>query len=363
MYETFNILAKSASYSVKIGADFITAGNQFADNEQPVLIDMQVAKFWPQITSESDIEIEAIEELKTLETVGGLVEQLRLRGANRGSCIYAVGGGIVQDLSTFVSSVYMRGVDWIYCPTTLLGMVDSCVGGKSSLNVGRFKNIAGNFYPPKEIWIDVSFCKTLSPVDKIAGMCEAAKICFSNEGSAFHEFLELARNADHEFSEKFLMQTINLSLNAKKHFIEQDEFDHGIRLLLNFGHTFGHAIEAATKFSITHGVAVGLGMLAEAKLASLLCGWQTSPSRLAQLESYIKNLLAKVPNLNNFLANLSLHDAMQAFKSDKKHAEFTYSVILPNQDGYLSRVSIPISMNTDEILLNIFCNFKQGIRF
>lgn len=361
MYETFNIQSKSTSYTVKIGTGYITASNSVPGGTELVLIDRQVAKLWPSLINESAVEIEAIEELKTLDTAAQLIEQLRLRGANRNSHILSIGGGIVQDLSTFVSSVYMRGVDWIYCPTTLLGMVDSCVGGKSSLNVGKFKNIAGNFYPPKEIWIDVAFCKTLSPIEKTAGLCEAVKICYADEGVAFDRYLALVSDAKDKLSDQFLIEMIDLTLKTKKRFIEEDEFDAGIRLLLNFGHTFGHAIEAATQFSISHGVAVGLGMLAEARLASLLNGWQSQSARFARLESYILRLLASVPDLNSSLSGLSIDEAIQAFKSDKKHDQQSYFVIMPNLDGYLTRVNLPITPELDKLVTNIFSDFKRGI--
>lgn len=361
MYETFSIQSKNASYDVKIGEGYISSGNSLPGNAEILLIDQQVGNLWPLIINGAVIEIKAIEELKTLETAAQLIEQLRLYGANRSSNIRAIGGGIIQDLSTFASSVYMRGIDWIYCPTTLLGMVDSCIGGKSSINVGKFKNIAGNFYPPKEIWIDVAFCRTLSAVDQVAGLCEAVKICYADEGIAFDHYLSLTSHIKDNLTDQFLMEMIDLTLKTKKRFIEEDEFDAGIRLLLNFGHTFGHAFEAATQFKITHGVAVGLGMLAESRLAALLNGWHSQSARFARLETYVLNLLARVPDLHSILASLSLHDAMQAFKLDKKHGPQSYFVIAPNEDGYLIRANLEITENLDTIIANIFSDFKQGV--
>lgn len=361
MFETFNIRSKNTSYTVRIGEGFVADNSLPSASNEFVLIDQQVAALWPSLKGDQAIEIQAVEELKTLDVVAQLIEQLRVGGANRGSHIRAIGGGIVQDLSTFVSSVYMRGINWTYCPTTLLGMVDSCVGGKSSLNVAQFKNIAGNFYPPSEILIDVDFCKTLSTVEQTAGLCEAVKICYADDGNAFNSYLGLSEYSGHTLSNKFLMQMIDLTLKTKKRFIEEDEFDAGIRLLLNFGHTFGHAIEAATQFKVTHGVAVGLGMLAEAKLTSLLNGWNSQSDRLIALESYILKLLARVPDLNSNLVNLSLNEAMQAFKSDKKHGKQSYFIIMPNQNGYLTKVSLPITKDVDAIISNIFTNLKQGL--
>ncbi len=360
MFETFNIHSKNLQYAVKIGSDYIIADSSLSFTEGPILIDKNLANLWPSLVNKTAIEIKAIEELKTLDTASQIIEQLRLRGANRGTRVYSIGGGIIQDLSTFVASIYMRGIEWIYCPTTFLSMVDSCVGGKSSINVGRFKNIVGNYYPPKEVWIDVAFCRTLSLTDKISGLCEAVKICYADDGFAFDRYLELVSNSEGRLSEQFFIDVINLTLKTKKNFIEEDEFDTGIRLLLNFGHTFGHALEVASKFSITHGVAVGLGILAEARLAAKLNGWKNKSARLFNLESYIIKLLGQVPNLNLILANLSLEEAMQAFKSDKKHDHKSYFVIMPKHDGFLDRVNLPIT-GTDELILNIFSDFKKGI--
>ncbi|BEI38372.1 3-dehydroquinate synthase [Polynucleobacter sp. HIN8] len=363
MYEIFNINSKNFCYPIKIGNGFITSSNSLADTEKHILIDELVANLWPESNHEKAITIEAIEIFKTLDTVSQLIEKLRLLGVNRRSLVYSIGGGVVQDLSTMTTAIYMRGIDWIYCPTTLLSMVDSCIGGKSSLNVGMFKNLAGNYYPPKEVWIDIAFCKTLSETEKIAGLCEAVKICYADNGSAFDDYLRLTSNAKDQYSDEYLIEIVKLSLKTKKRFIEEDEFDNGVRLLLNFGHTFGHAFEAATQFLITHGIAVGLGMLAEVRLAILLNEMHSKPVRLSYLESYILNLLVKIKDLNTKLKKLSLEQAMHAFKSDKKHNRHSYSIVMPNQDGFLSRVNLPITCELDKLIFNIFVDFKNGINF
>ena len=265
----------------------------------------------------------------------------------------AIGGGVIQDIATFSASIYMRGVSWTYYPTTLLGMVDSCIGGKSSINVGKYKNIAGNFYPPNQIVISTNFCDTLPASEIIAGLCEAAKICFADVGSTFEQYLSLM-NRDGLVSQGSLLQVIKLSLHTKKKFIEEDEFDQDARLLLNFGHTFAHAIEAASNFSITHGVAVGVGMLIAIDLSTKLNPMDACHTRVTSLSSYLKLLLGNVHSLPENLGILLLDDVFNKFKSDKKHRQHEYVVIVPGSTGHLCRQFISINIESDNLIRDSF---------
>ena len=360
MSETFEICSASGNYAITIDIDSITTPRDSLGGEQIKLIDEKVKSLWPRVASESAIGIEALEGNKNLETVALLIERLRDEGANRKTHLYAYGGGIVQDLSTFIASSYMRGIDWTYCPTTLLGMVDSCIGGKSSLNVGRYKNIAGNFYPPKAVLIDCNFCQTLSKEERIAGLCEAVKICFAAQGSQFERYLEIANLESDALSVLQLQSIISLSLRTKKVFIEEDEFDQGIRLLLNFGHTFGHAIEAGTNFAITHGVAVGLGMLAELEFSKAYFPLHKTPPRIASLIGYLQKLLLQLPLLKKQLSSLSMEDAYASFMSDKKHDSTHYYLILADESGCLKREAIAKSEHINSLIKTIFSKLKAG---
>jgi 3-dehydroquinate synthase len=359
MYETFSIRSAAGEYRISIGLNFLTTPPRASPDPSYEIFDDKLLQLWPGIAGESPLSILAEEGNKTLDIVAKLIEQLRSRGANRKSRIKAYGGGIVQDLTTFTASSYMRGVEWIYCPTTLLGMVDSCIGGKSSLNVGPYKNIVGNYYPPKEIWIDVAFCKTLANVDKISGLCEAVKICFADEAGAFEKYLEMYSAQTQFLSDSFLMEMITLTLQTKKRFVEEDEFDEGIRLLLNFGHSIGHAIEAATQFSITHGVAVGVGMLAELNLSRLLGYTKNESDREQLLRSHLTSLLGTVPNLQKQLQKMSIAEAMRAFKADKKHRNQDYFLILAKDTGHLSSQMLPINIANDVIINEVFANLQK----
>jgi 3-dehydroquinate synthase len=358
MSVSFEINSSSKRYQVGIVRDQLEAG-LYEPKQHFVLVDKLVLELYPYLQTERLIVIPAVEESKSLETVAYVVEQLRLLGANRNSHIIAVGGGIIQDIATFTASIFMRGITWTYYPTTLLGMVDSCVGGKSSINVGQFKNIAGNFYPPEQILIDTHFCRTLQYQDLSSGLCEAVKICFAERGRQFADFLEMT-NEDGSVNEVDLHKVIELSLLTKKRFIEEDEFDAGIRLLLNFGHTFGHGIEAAGNFSITHGLAVGLGMQIANHLSGALHPELNSVNRVKQLDAYLSILLAGIPTLSKALREISTKVFLEKFKSDKKHTANEYVIIIPDAEGYLFRHFVAKNKEFESLLAASF-EYLKGL--
>ena len=355
MSVSFDVHSSLRDYTVRVGHGTL----QQLLAQQPgafVLHDARLTQ--PQLRGARAIAIEADEAKKTLATVAEVIERLRELGANRQSSLVAVGGGIVQDVATFVASSYMRGIHWVYLPTTLLGMVDSCLGGKSSINVGRFKNIAGNYFPPWEIVVDTAFCDTLPATQRIAGLCEAAKICFAARGDAFARYLELVPAASALDDAQRLGAVIELSLRTKKAFVEEDEFDRGVRLLLNFGHTFGHALEAASGFAISHGVAVGVGTLAALELSRRIGLFAAEPPRAAQLARHMRMLLREVPQLPASLAALDVDAALGAFRVDKKHRDDAYAAILVDADGQLERRLLPRTAATEAQLEAVFSDTR-----
>ncbi len=338
MSVSFDIQSSIKSYQVDIRKNLLTKP-LFETSNDLIIIDKHVLDLYPALQAKNLIAIPALESSKTLETASYVIEQLRLKGAHRKSHLIAIGGGIIQDIVTLVASLYMRGISWSYYPTTLLGMVDSCIGGKSSINVGQYKNIAGNFYPPQVISIDPRFCNTLEPNEVIAGMCEAVKICFADRKTAFDEFLQLA-DMDGTIPESRLAKVIELSLLTKKIFTEEDEFDEGIRLHLNFGHTFGHVIEAAGDFSITHGVAVGIGMQYAIDIANRLSISNQAVPKTQSLNTYLTSLLKNVRQLGNHLNAIDVDQLFDKFESDKKHTDKHFVMILPDKNGFLTKVSV-----------------------
>ena len=284
------------------------------------------------------ILVEAIEENKSLDASPALIEQMRASGANRQTQMVAVGGGIIQDLSAFIASVYMRGLKWTYMPTTVLAMVDSCIGGKSSINVGPYKNLVGTFHPPEVVLIDPDVIETLPEDQRASGLIEAAKICFCRGDEAFAK--HMAAGPSTTMSSDALEQVIVNSLLSKKWFIEIDEFDKKERLLLNFGHTFGHAIEGATHFGISHGIAVGLGIVCALEFERGRGVDYSGCKRVALLEEHLNEMVRSSPAVVAELKKMPMDDLIQRFESDKKHGTDFYALILvePNGDVVLRKI-------------------------
>jgi 3-dehydroquinate synthase len=352
------INSKNRPYVAHIGSGML---KELEHDDCVRIVDESLITHYPWLANPKNITVCALEKFKTINSASMIIEKMRSLGARRDSKVVAIGGGIIQDLATFAASSYMRGIDWNYYPTTLLGMVDSCVGGKSSLNVGKFKNIAGNFYPPQKIIIDPVFCKTLGKAQIIEGLFESLKICFAGTDDQIDQFSRISLKDTLQADENSLTDLIQLSLKTKKHFIEVDEFDQGIRLNLNFGHTFGHAIESASKYAISHGIAVGLGMLMAIHVSEFFFNSSIKPKRASALEDHLLKLLNEVSDLKNNFEKVSRSQFITHFNSDKKHSANNYVMILINSEGVLERVKTPISDGAEKIILSAFDRMKKDI--
>jgi len=267
MQESFDISSSSGKYNVVAGLDLL----EQVVSEHPdaiYMVDERLAGTLPKSVTRK-ILIEANEGNKSLEKMPEVLLKMREAGANRTSHLVAIGGGVIQDIATFTASIYMRGIPWTYMPTTLLGMADSCIGGKSSINMLGYKNLVGNFYPPERVLIDMAFIQTLNADQVVGGLFEAAKICYAR---GYQEFLAyLQESPTFPMSADNAQRVIVRALKTKKWFIETDEFDQKERLLLNFGHTFGHAMETALGYRLwLHGEAVAAGMVVAADLSARL---------------------------------------------------------------------------------------------
>ena len=178
---------------------------------------------------------------------------------SRGDCVVAVGGGVVGDLAGFAASVYMRGIDFYNVPTTLLSQVDSSIGGKTAINLGSVKNSVGSFKQPRAVVVDVDTLATLDKRQMASGICEAVKMAATSDKELFEKIEALDEDAIYSNIEEI----ITAALKIKKAVVEVDERESGLRKILNFGHTYGHAIESAEGLSgLYHGECVALGMLA-----------------------------------------------------------------------------------------------------
>ncbi len=334
---SFDIASSTGSYPVTIGIGLLDDVLRRPGERLFVADSFLAARV--RSAGVEPLEIAADEEAKSLERMTDVIVQLRQRRATRATELIAVGGGVVQDVTAFVASIYMRGLPWTYVPTTLLAMTDSCIGGKSSINVGCYKNIVGTFYPPAAVLIDPALTATLSAEQRAAGLCEAAKICLCRGVDSFERYLAMRPSL--EADERTLAGVCDHSLRAKKWFIEVDEFDQNERLLLNFGHTFGHALEAASGFAVSHGIAVGLGMLAALRLGEAMGRDYAAAPHIGRFRDHVEHLVATAKGLHETLAGISLATAMDAFGSDKKHGRVHVVVITVGPRGAVQRDFLP----------------------
>lgn len=195
------------------------------------------------------------EACKNLDSFRLLLTRMLEAGFTRGDCVVAVGGGVIGDLAAFTASCYMRGVDFYNIPTTLLSQVDSSIGGKTAVDLCGVKNAVGSFYPPKAVLIDPDVLKTLDSRQISAGMAEVIKMALSRDKALF-EALE-----KQPLNDETLISFIAGALAVKKAVVEEDPEEKGLRRVLNFGHTVGHAIESYHRGALLHGECVALGML------------------------------------------------------------------------------------------------------
>ncbi|WP_374437384.1 3-dehydroquinate synthase [Inhella sp.] len=212
------------------------------------------------------------EQAKDWQTLQYLLSELAARGADRQTVLFALGGGVVGDITGFVAAIYMRGVRFVQVPTTLLAQVDSSVGGKNGINLPQGKNLVGTFYQPEAVWADISVLDSLSPREFAAGLAEVIKYGPIAD-PAFYAWLEQNIEALLRRDRKALTLAIRRACEIKAAVVGADEHESGVRAILNFGHTFGHALEAGLGYGqLLHGEAVGLGMLMAMELSVATVG-------------------------------------------------------------------------------------------
>ena len=336
MSASFSIQSSTGSYGVTVAAGSLTEA--LAGQADAYLLVDEFFRGALGGASRTALFLAAEEREKSLDRMPLLIEQMRAAGVHRRTPLIAIGGGVIQDIAAFAASVYMRGLRWTYVPTTVLAMVASCIGGQSCINVGPYKNLVGTFHPPEHILIDPALAESL-PRDQFAsGLIEAAKICFCRGEESFRT--HMAAGPSTTMSTTALEGVIVNSLQAKKYFIEIDEFDRKERLLLNFGHTFGHAIEGASHYGIPHGIGVGVGILCSLAFQRErgIVFENTEPIHL--LELHLHQMVNSLPGIREHLAALSIDEVMERFASDKKHTgrHFTLILIAPSGSVVLEQI-------------------------
>jgi 3-dehydroquinate synthase len=267
----------NSSYPVYIGTDFIDSGLLQTLLPMPRIVlvtDQTVADIYLQTICETltGFSLNLIilppgEVNKNWEAVTKIIDVLVAFKHDRFSTLVSLGGGVIGDVTGFAASIFMRGINWLQLPTTLMAQVDAAVGGKTGCNYFGIKNLIGTFYQPQNVVIEIAFLRTLPDREYLSGLAEVVKYGMACDGEFFiwlekHIYDLINRDPN------ILELAIHRCCQIKLELVQQDENDHGQRRVLNFGHTFAHALESATEFaSILHGEAVAIGMLLATRLA------------------------------------------------------------------------------------------------
>jgi len=288
------------------------------------------------------------EKYKTLESIATILAKLCADNLDRNCPLIALGGGVICDLGGFAAAIFKRGIPLVMMPTSLLAMVDASIGGKNGINLSEGKNLAGTFYQPTLTAIDVSVLRTL-PLSQLAyGVVEAVKHGAIAD-SAYFRFIHKNIDAIKAKQITLLQRLIRRSIHIKKSYVAEDELDQGIRAHLNFGHTFGHALEAAGNYiRLHHGEAVGIGMLMALKAAKSIGKLEEDYS-----ES-LAGILAEFSLPTKIPVEFDKKELLRMLAQDKKKAEDGYRFILPETLGktFVHKVS---SDKIEDFFLNA-CN-------
>ena len=250
-------------YDISVGRGLLAHADEYFNLNRKVFIvtDSGVPEIYAKTVAKCAKEAKIVtvpegEGSKSPETFAMLCEEMLKFGMTRTDSAVAVGGGVVGDLTGFCAASFMRGIDFYGVPTTVLSMVDSSIGGKTAINLGGVKNIVGAFHQPKGVLIDLDTLKTLPKRQISNGLSEAVKMSLTSDKDLFSLFEK------EEIDENNIEEVITRSLKIKKHVVEQDERESGLRKILNFGHTFGHGVEAIEEMrGFYHGECVAVGML------------------------------------------------------------------------------------------------------
>jgi 3-dehydroquinate synthase len=313
------------------------------------------------------IEIPDGEKYKSLSTAKYLYDELLKRKADRTTTLIALGGGVIGDLTGFVAATYMRGLPLVHIPTTLLAQVDSSIGGKVAVDHPLAKNIIGNFYQPKAVYTDPEVLQTLSDKDIKNGITEAIKIAVI-KSPAFFKWLEKNMNQLLKKHKDLLCELVKEAVSLKVDIVLKDPRESGLRKVLNFGHSIGHALEVRAEYQdLSHGEAVALGMLIETKIAHNrgICS-EGFEEKIKQILSFLRNQEIKPEgklNVSNSLSSLSFprkresifkyiknidyNQFWETLTLDKKNYQGRMTFILPEALGKVSPID---NINKEEVI-------------
>ena len=308
-----------------------------------LLIDKKVhahyGHLFSAISPDDVLLAEATEEFKGVQGALQVLDFLVERELSKGDTLLVVGGGIIQDVGAFVGAVYKRGIDWVFFPTTLLAMADSCIGAKAGINYRGAKNQLALFSAPSQVFLYLPFLQTLRTEDIKSGLGEIAKLHIIGGREMFNAYTSaVGRNEVPTLS--MLREFIGGSLAVKKVVIEADEFERNYRKGLNYGHTLGHAIEALSNYAISHGQAVVLGMLFVNELAQRRK--VLGPDEHAELQKFLRGFIDEP--LKEKVRALPVDDLGLILQKDKKAAGNQLTFIMPRSVGDM--VFVPLRLDS-----------------
>ena len=270
---------------------------------------------------------------------------LEKNNITKSSTVIVVGGGIVQDIGAFSCSIYKRGIKWIYFPTTLLSMTDSCIGGKTALNYKNIKNLYALFSSPHKVILNTEFLTTLPKKDVLSGLGESLKLSIIGGRKSLESF---SINIDKaiQMDRSALTRIILTSLLIKKSVIEKDEFENNERRSLNYGHSLGNAIEPMSKFYIPHGTAITIGLLIENKISLKKFGLSKDSDK--HILDLAKKLL--LPRFIKKLSNINLSTINDYLINDKKAQGKILKIAVPTKIGYINFCKLNLSQTSTKII-------------
>jgi 3-dehydroquinate synthase len=334
--EKLVIQSHRGPYSVFFGDKIFPDMTLFGDKPH-FLIDSNVARLHESslkliLAHPNTLLIEATEDNKSIEKITPILERLVLDKVRRDHTLVAIGGGVIQDITCFIASTLLRGLPWSFLPTTLLAQADSCIGSKSSINLGATKNILGTFNPPQFVFIYSEFLDTLESQVIHSGVGEIIKV-HAIDGVA--RFDQLTADYEQMFLDRVVLQKyIRSALLVKQRFIEEDEFDRGIRNIFNYGHSFGHAIESTTNYMIPHGIAVTIGMD--------MANYISAKRDLLPMEHYHRMHPVLRKNYEKYAGiPISADTMVSALMKDKKNTSTMLGLVFPvGVDATIQRVEV-----------------------
>lgn len=353
--EAFEVASYRKKYQVQFSEDAFADLKAELREGDWLCIDQNVKRIFandlePFIQEYQTVIVEPIETSKSFDGVRPLILQLIENGFKKNNRLIAIGGGITQDVTAFISSVLYRGIDWIFFPSNLLSQCDSCIGSKTSINFQEYKNQLGGFFPPARIYIAPTFLETLDYSEICSGLGEMAHYYLVESEAAFSRYEEGVEEALERGPS--LHTLIAESLAIKKRMIEIDEFDEGPRNVFNYGHSFGHAIEGYTKYAIPHGIAVSYGMDI-ANAVSVHLGLLDEASRVR-----ISKSLRKVRTKTQF-PEIDIDTYLGYLKKDKKNTSSGVRVILSKGFGEMYLTQIEVDEALKEVIAKCFNEFQQ----